>query len=298
MKKPIRPQKSVTVIKKAETLVKAIESQTRKPLKEILKPNVKPALEKKTNILERRALQTEKKPTVPTAKPKIIPRAASVLAHKGLKTTNSQPATTLKQAVMARTTSNPSVFKPQNNRNRENLQVKTKTISRAIAEKTSPSKSNNKSNRNETSIEEIFKNKKKNSKEQGEMKELIGVLINLTKTLKEKKNSGEESEKTIDPPFELNVKTVKENEIEKENKTTNLAYKKFEGYEEIEPVVIDRALTEKVLQTISKDEDEDDDILQKTYNFDKFSGILNKATYITEQIKRALNTAPTINGSS
>lgn len=290
------------MIKKTEPLGKSIENKARKPLKEILKPNIKPALfEKKTNILERRALQTEKKATVPTIKPKIIPRAASAATNKGLKTTNLQPGSTLKQAVMSRTANNPSIFKPQINRNRENLQVKAKTITRNIAEKASPSikSNNNKSSKNETSIEEIFKNKKKNSKEQGEMKELIGVLINLTKTLKEKKNNGEESEKTIDPTFELNVKTVMENEIEKENKNKNFPYKKFEGYEEIGPVVIDRALTEKVLQTISKDEEEDDDeILPKTYNFDKFSGIINKATHITEQIKRALNPMPAMNGSS
>jgi len=140
------------------------------------------------------------------------------------------------------------------------------------------------------------KKKTENTGKKGEMKELIGVLINLTKTLKEKsQNIEENSEKTLESPFEMNIKTVFPNDFERD-KVLNTP--KLEGLEEMEKIVTEKNLTEKVNQELMRDDEDDEDLLSmigKNINVEKFNGLLNKSNALSEQIQRALNGTEKIN---
>ena len=111
-------------------------------------------------------------------------------------------------------------------------------------------------------------------------------MINLTKTLKEKNNEG--SEKTIQPPpFELNIKTVYPDELGKQK---ILSIQKLEGLDDLEQAITEKTLIEKVNLELMKDDDDDELItLSKNNSLEKYSGLLNKANELTDQIKKVFN---------
>ena len=123
------------------------------------------------------------------------------------------------------------------------------------------------------------------------MKELIGVLINLTKTLKEKSQVGDDgSEKTIEAPFEQNVKNVFPNDKDRE-KLLNTPKLRLEN-DDMEEVATEKTLIEKVRKELVEEDEEDVElIVGKGINVDKFNGLLSKANQLTEQIQRTLNSA-------
>lgn len=164
---------------------------------------------------------------------------------------------------------------------------------KTVEKKSSLLKSPADSYKNETSIEESFmrkntKNKNKNDKE--EMKELVNVLTSLTKTLKGKKFDAEKDEKKHDFDFEMKIKTVLTQNNEKKEKSFIIP--KIEGLEEIEKLVSDKALTEKVNQELLNDEE--DEFYGKNINFDKYSGLLKRTNILTDQIKNALSSSETL----
>lgn len=253
--------------------------------------NETPAHVKKPIVFERRKMLTEQKAAAPQKK--TIPVRNSSGFQKNMKkmpfsqTLNSD----FKGGITSKKT--PSVFK--RNKSIGDEIIEKKKPKRTILGKTnekrqSPAKSPNSSNKNESSIEEVVKKKTENTGKKGEMKELIGVLINLTKTLKEKsQNIEENSEKTLESPFEMNIKTVFPNDFERD-KVLNTP--KLEGLEEMEKIVTEKNLTEKVNQELMRDDEDDEDLLSmigKNINVEKFNGLLNKSNALSEQIQRALN---------
>jgi len=236
--------------------------------------------EKSTTLLkniEKRKLfpQTEKKAEI-TKKPLQQPFSLKKEPKKAL---NPQPAVSRFKSILASKTMNPSVFKQKAKQIYTN--TKAKTLNKT-SEK-SPAKSNN-SNKNETSMEDMFKNKLSKNKDKGEMKELIGVLRNLTKTIKEKNEPLERgSENTVDP-FEFNIKMVYPNELERDKTLNGL---KIEGFEE--QIATEKALTEKVNQELREDDEDEEDFkrLGKSWSLEKYSGLINKANILTDQIRKA-----------
>ena len=214
------------------------------------------------------------------------------------------PVTGLKAALAARKVAQPSVFK----KTKSNVTAETlnkpkhdflrKNNSSRFRPANSPLKSpNNSSNHNETSLEvdvrsrKAFNDKETNKSKKGEMKELIGVLINLTKTLKEKSQVGDDgSEKTIEAPFEQNVKNVFPNDKDRE-KLLNTPKLRLEN-DDMEEVATEKTLIEKVRKELVEEDEEDVElIVGKGINVDKFNGLLSKANQLTEQIQRTLNSA-------
>ena len=213
------------------------------------------------------------------------------------------PVTGLKAALAARKVAQPSVFK----KTKSNVTAETlnkpkhdflrKNNSSRFRPANSPLKSpNNSSNHNETSLEvDVRSRKTGNGKEtsknkKGEMKELIGVLINLTKTLKEKSQIGDDgSEKTIEAPFEQNVRNVFPNDQDRE-KLLNTP--KLRLNDEMEEVATEKTLIEKVRRELVEEDEEDVELLiGKGINVEKFNGLLSKANQLTEQIQRTLSSA-------
>lgn len=170
--------------------------------------------------------------------------------------------------ILKQNRSVPSVFKQKSQETRQASTLKARGL------RENPEKNGvGKMDRNETSMEKMLKGKMKGKDSQGEMKELIGVLKNLTKTLKDKKNESEdekESQKTVDLKEKNTQKVIK---IELENAD----FEEDSG----------RTLTEKVKKELEKDEDEGEDV-EKMVNFDKYANILNKANLVSEQIRNAL----------
>lgn len=170
--------------------------------------------------------------------------------------------------ILKQNRSVPSVFKQKSQETRQASTLKARGL------RENPEKSGvGKMDRNETSMEKMLKGKMKGKDSQGEMKELIGVLKNLTKTLKDKKNESEdekESQKTVDLKEKNTQKVIK---IELENGD----FEEDSG----------RTLTEKVKKELEKDEEEGEDV-EKMVNFDKYANILNKANLVSEQIRNAL----------
>ena len=87
----------------------------------------------------------------------------------------------------------------------------------------------------------------------------------------------------------MNIKTVFPNDFERD-KVLNTP--KLEGLEEMEKIVTEKNLTEKVNQELMRDDEDDEDLLSmigKNINVEKFNGLLNKSNALSEQIQRALN---------
>ena len=268
--------------------------------------SLNPSIEKhsqlgKANLIDRRKMLTEKKAPPPKALPV---RNASAFQRKPAGGSQTMPVTGLKAALAARKVAQPSVFK----KTKSNVTAETlnkpkhdflrKNNSSRFRPANSPLKSpNNSSNHNETSLEvdvrsrKAFNDKETNKSKKGEMKELIGVLINLTKTLKEKSQVGDDgSEKTIEAPFEQNVKNVFPNDKDRE-KLLNTPKLRLEN-DDMEEVATEKTLIEKVRKELVEEDEEDVElIVGKGINVDKFNGLLSKANQLTEQIQRTLNSA-------